>query len=141
MKNRKFVLQLSLEENKELMDEIDSLIRERARAIVREEAENLIVGSIRDEARRSVKAKIDGISNYDLTDMVRSAISREIRYNSSVVSDVVKKEFISWLNDEHNSFMLQMVKNAVDRYVSARLSGVVQSDVIKAVCDALMKKE
>lgn len=140
MKNRKFALQLSLEENKELMDEIDALIRERARAIVREESENLIVGSIRDEARRSVKAKIDGMSSYDLTDMVRSAISREIRYNSSVVSDVVKKEFISWLNDEHNPFMLQMVKNAVDRYVSARLSGVVQPDVIKAVCDALMKK-
>ena len=141
MKNRKFALQLSLEENKDLMDEIDALIRERARAIVREEAENLIVGSIRDEARRSVKAKIDGMSSYDLTDMVRSAISREIRYNSAVVSDVVKKEFISWLNDEHNPFMLQMVKNAVDRYVSARLSGVVQPDVIKAVCDALMKKE
>ena len=140
MKNRKFALQLSLEENKELMDEIDALIRERARAIVREEAENLIVGSIRDEARRSVKAKIDGMSSYDLTDMVRIAISREIRYNSSVVSDVVKKEFVSWLNDEHNPFMLQMVKNAVERYVSARLSGSVQPDVIKAVCDALMKK-
>lgn len=141
MKNRKFALQLSLEENKDLMDEIDSLIRERARAIVREEAEDLVGGSIRDEAHRVVKTKIDGMTNYDLTDMIRSMIAREIRYNSSVFRETVEKEVVRWLNDEHNLFMSQMVKNAVDRYVSARLSGLIQPDVIKAVCDALMKKE
>ena len=141
MKNRKFALQLSLEENKELMDEIDALLRERARAIVREEAENLLDGSIHDEAHRVVKEKIDRIAKYDLTDIVRSAISREIRYSSSVVRDVVEKEFVSWLNDEHNLFMQQMIKDAVEKYVNSRLALAVQSDVIKAVCDALMKKE
>lgn len=140
MKNRKFALQLSLEENKELMDEIDALLRERARAIVREEAENLLDGSIHDEAHRVVKEKIDRIAKYDLTDIVRSAISREIRYSSSVVRDVVEKEFVSWLNDEHNLFMQQMIKDAVEKYVNSRLALTVQSDVIKAVCEALMKK-
>lgn len=141
MKNKKFALQLSLEENEDLMTEIDNLLRERVKMIVREEAEDLVGGSIRDEARRVAKTKIDGMTNYNLTDMVRSVITREIRYNSSVFRETVEKEVVRWLNDEHNLFMSQMVKNAVDRYVSARLRGLIQPDVIKAVCDALMKKE
>lgn len=140
MKNRKFALQLSLEDDKELMDEIDALLRERARAIVREEAENLIGGSIRDEAKRIVKSKIDGMTRYELNDIVRKAISKEIQCNSSDVREIVEKEFIDFLNDKNNYFMQQMVKREVERYVSTRLSTVVQSDVIKAVCDSLMKK-
>lgn len=44
------------------------------------------------------------------------------------------------MNDKNNYFMQQMVKREVERYVNTRLSTVVQSDVIKAVCDSLMKK-
>lgn len=141
MKNRKFALQLSLEDDKELMDEIDALLRERARAIVREEAENVIGGSIRDEARRIIKAKIEGMRGYDLNEVIRHAVSQDIRYNSSGIREIVEKEFADFLNDEHNYFMQQMVKREVERYVNARLSTVVQSDVIKAVCDSLMKKK
>lgn len=140
MKNRKFALQLSLEDDKELMDEIDALLRERARAIVREEAENLIGGSIRDEAKRIAKAKIDGMTRGELKDIVTLAVYKEIRHNSSDVREIVEKEFADFLNDEHNYFMQQMVKREVERYVNTRLSTVVQSDVIKAVCDSLMKK-
>ena len=141
MKNRKFTLQLSLEENKELMDEIDTLLRERARAIVREEAENVIGGSIRDEARRIIKAKIEGMRDYELNEVIRRAISQDIRYNSFSIREIVEKEFISWLNDKQNSFLQQMVNCEVEKYVNTRLGLAIQPNVIKAVCDALMQKE
>lgn len=141
MKNRKFALQLSLEENKELMDEIDTLLRERARAIVREEAENVIGGSIRDEARRIIKSKIEGMRGYDLNEVIRHAVSQDIRYNSSVIREIVEKEFISWLNDKQNFFLQQMVNREVEKHVNTRLGLAIQPNVIKAVCDALMQKE
>lgn len=141
MKNRKFALQISLEENKELMDEIDALLRERARAIVREEAENLIGGSIRDEARRIIKSKIEGMRGYDLNEVIRHAVSQDIRYNSSGIREIVEKEFISWLNDKQNFFLQQMVNCEVEKHVNTRLGLSIQPNVIKAVCDALMQKE
>lgn len=140
MKNKKFALQLSLEDNEELMAEIDNLLRERVKMIVREEAENLLGGSIREEANRVAKTKIDSMEGYELNSAISDAVRREIRSNVDIKAEVLK-EFKRWLNDKSNFFLSQTIRDMVERYVNSRLALTVQPDVIKAVCDALMKKE
>lgn len=139
MKNKKFLLQLSLEDEKELMDEIDAVLRERAISIVREEAESLIGGAVRDEANRIAKQKIDSMGRYDAKEAFCRAVAGEIRNNSDI-RGVVKNEFVSWLIDDQNFFMKQTVKDAVEKYVNTKLGASCPSDVIKSVCDTLLKK-
>lgn len=134
MKNRKFALTLALEENQELMDDIDSLIRERAKAIVREEAEKMLGGSIQEEARRVAEKKIEAMSSFDFKSHVRAAV-RDVIVWDDELRNSVKAAVQDWMNSSSYT-----INCHIQDYVNRALSHVVQADIIKAVSDALTKR-
>lgn len=134
MKNQKFALTLALEENEELMAEIDALIRERAKAIVREEAEKMLGGAIQEEAKRVAEAKIAAMPSYDFNRDVRNAIHSVIQWDDDMLK-IVKETVENWC--KNNSYTINC--NIKD-FIYQKLSGIVQVDVIKAVTDALTKR-
>jgi hypothetical protein len=134
MKNQKFALTLALEENEELMAEIDALIRERAKAIVREEAEKMLGGAIQEEAKRVAEAKIAAMPSYDFNRDVRNAIHSVIQWDDDMLK-IVKETVENWC--KNNSYTINC---HIKDFIYHKLSGIVQVDVIKAVTDALTKR-
>lgn len=140
MKNRKFALTLALEENEDLMNEIDALIRERAKAIVREEAEKMLGGAIQEEAKRVAEISIKKLSAYDWQSLAKKAI----RDNYCLRMDwrkIFREEIEAYINAQFED----VVKDALNRYVRdytySTLNSLVQADVIKAVISAITKEE
>lgn len=138
MNNQKFVLNLHLEQNEELMAEVDGLLRERAKAIVREEAEKMLGGSIQEEAKRVAKNSIEKLSAYDWKAIARQAV-RDDYYLRIDWRKIFKEEVEAYINAQFED----IVKDALNRYVRehaySTLNGLVQADVIKAVIDAITK--
>lgn len=134
MKNKKFALTLYLEENQELMNEIDNLIRERVKFIIREEAEKMLGGSVQEEVSRVVNDKIKKMNKFDIMSAVSSAIARIVRWDGSM-KDCADKAMSKWC-EEHTYIINQQISENVNR----RLNNVVQIDVIEAITNALIKK-
>ena len=134
MKNKKFALTLYLEENQELMNEIDNLIRERVKFIIREEAEKMLGGSVQEEVSRVVNDKIKKMNKFDIMSTVSSAIARIIRWDGSMKS-CADKAMSKWC-EEHTYIINQQISENVNR----RLNNIVQIDVIEAITNALIKK-
>lgn len=134
MKNQKFALTLALEENEELMAEIDALIRERAKAIVREEAEKMLGGAIQEEAKRVAEAKIAAMPSYDFNRDVRNAIHSVIQWDDDMLK-IAKEAVENWC--KNNSYTINC---HIKDFIHQKLSGIVHVDVIKAVTDALIKR-
>lgn len=134
MKNRKFALTLALEENEELMAEVDALIRERAKAIVREEAEKMLGGSIQEEAKRVAEKKIADMPFLDFRSAIRNAVHQTIQWDGDM-REMANEAMEKWC--KNNSYSINCV---IRDCVNNKLSGVVQADVIKAVSDALTKR-
>ena len=134
MKNRKFALTLALEENEELMNEIDGLIRERAKAIVREEAEKIIGGAIQEQAVRVAKQKLADMKNYEFRNAMISAMNHKIAWDhemKGIVASTVK----DYMND--NSYT---INNFIRDAVASRLGASLNTVAIQAVVDALTKE-
>lgn len=134
MKNKKFALTLALEENEELMAEIDALIRERAKSIVREEAEKMLGGSIQEEAERVAKAKLDQMKAYEFNHAMEKAIRHHI-----VWSDDMRKQAIDAVRAWCNEYKYT-INTIIADHVETHLRRVVPVDVIKAVTAALTNK-
>lgn len=134
MKNRKFALTLALEENEELMAEIDALIRERAKAIVREEAEKMLGGAIQEEAKRVAEKKIEAMPSYDFDRCVRNAVRSVIQWDDDMYK-TASEAVNNWCKD--NSYT---INSHIKDFIHAKLAGIVQVDVIKAVTNALINK-
>lgn len=139
MKNRKFALTLALEENEELMAEVDALIRERAKAIVREEAEKMLGGSIQEEAKRVSKIAIDKLRESDWRSMVRAAVREDLNLKMDWMN-IIRSEAYRFC-EVHSRSKAEDAFNSFTRgFVESKLSHLVQADVIKAVTDALTKR-
>ena len=134
MKNQKFALTLALEENEELMAEIDALIRERAKAIIREEAEKMLGGAIQEEAKRVATAKISAMPSFDFNRAVRNAVHSVIQWDDDM-RKIASEAVDDWC--KANSYT---INNHVRDHVNNKLANIVQVDVIKAVTDALIKR-
>lgn len=134
MKNKKFALTLALEENQELMNEIDGLIRERVKAIVREEAEKMLGGAIQEEAKRVAEAKISAMPSFDFNRAVRNAVHATIQWDDDM-RKVASEAVESWCSN--NSYT---INSHIRDHVTNKLAGLVQADVIKAVTNALIGK-
>lgn len=134
MKNKKFAITLSLEENQELMNEIDGVIRERVKMIVREEAEKMLGGSIDEEVKRVVSSKIGKMSKFDIVSAVSSAISRIVKWDGNMAK-YANEAMEKWCKDHE-----YVINHTIGDTVSRKLNGVVQTDVIEAVANALQKK-
>jgi len=134
MKNQKFTLNLHLEENEALMNEIDGLIRERAKAIVREEAEKMLGGAIQEEAKRVAEKHIKAMPSYDFNRSVLNAVCSVIKWDDDMrntASEAVER----WCKD--NSYT---INSHIRDFIYTKLAGIVQADVIKAVTNALINK-
>ena len=134
MKDKRFVLNLHLEQNEELMAEIDALIRERVKMIIREEAEKMIGGTVQEEAQRVVRAKLDAMRNYQVEAAIASGVRKIICWNDRV-DGIFKNEVKAYLKDRE-----QMTNQAIKTYVNTMLSDVVHTDIIKAVVNAITRK-
>lgn len=135
MKNKKFALTLSLEENTELMNEIDSMIRERVKGIIREEAEKMIGGSITEEAKRVAEAKINNMESYEISNCFRTAIVNTLSWTGEM-REITSKAAEMWCeNHAENVF-----HRAMNDFIARRLSGVVEADVINVVVSALVNR-
>ena len=134
MKNRKFALTLALEENEELMNEIDALIRERAKMIVREEAEKMIGGAIHEEAVRVAKQKLADMKNYDFRNAMINAMNHKLQWNAEM-KGIVASGVKDYMRD--NSYT---INNFIRDAVANRLSGSLNTVAIQAVVDALTKR-
>ena len=134
MKNQKFALTLALEENEELMAEIDALIRERAKAIVREEAEKMLGGAIQEEAKRVATAKISSMPSFDFSREVRNAVHSVIQWDDDM-RKIASEAVDNWCKT--NSYTINC---HIRDHVNNKLANIVQVDVIKAVTDALIKR-
>lgn len=134
MRDKRFVLNLYLEQNEELIAEIDSLIRERVKMIVREEAEKMIGGTINEEAQRVVQAKLENMKSYDMSNAIRDGIRRFIVWDSKVES-LFLDQIRSYLKDRDHA-----INNIIREYVSNKLSNIVPVDIVTAVTDALTKR-
>lgn len=134
MKNQKFALTLALEENEELMAEIDALIRERAKAIVREEAEKMLGGAIQEEAKRVATAKISAMPGFDFQRAVRNAVHSVIQWDDDM-RKIASEAVENWCKT--NSYT---INSHIQDFIHTKLAGIVQVDVIKAVTSALINK-
>lgn len=134
MKDRRFVLNLHLEQNEELMSEIDALIRERAKAIVREEAEKMLGGAIQEEAKRVAEAKISAMPGFDFNRAVRNAVHSVIQWDDDM-RKIAGEAVENWCKT--NSYT---INSHIKDFIHQKLAGVVQVDVIKAVTNALINK-
>ena len=134
MKDKRFVLNLHLEQNEELMAEIDSLIRERVKMIIREEAEKLIGGTVEEEAQRVVSNKLENMKKYELENAIAVGVKKYLVWEDHI-DNAFNKAITSYLNDR------SYTTNCMIRdYVNSKLSGIINADVIKAVADALTKR-
>ena len=134
MKNRKFALTLALEENEELMNEIDALIRERAKMIVREEAEKMIGGAIHEEAVRVAKQKLADMKNYDFRNAMINAMNHKLQWNAEM-KGIVASGVKDYMLD--NSYT---INNVIRDAVANKLGGSLNTVAIQAVADALTKR-
>jgi len=134
MKNRKFALTLALEENEELMNEIDALIRERAKMIVREEAEKMIGGAIHEEAVRVAKQKLADMKNYDFRNAMINAMNHKLQWNAEM-KGIVASGVKDYMRD--NSYT---INNVIRDAVANKLGGSLNTVAIQAVADALTKR-
>lgn len=134
MKNRKFALTLALEENEELMNEIDGLIRERAKAIVREEAEKMIGGAIHEEAVRVAKQKLADMKNYDFRNAMINAMNHKLQWDAEM-KGIVASGVKDYMRD--NSYS---INNVIRDAVVNRLGASLNTVAIQAVADALTKR-
>lgn len=134
MKDRRFVLNLHLEQNEELMSEIDSLIRERVKMIIREEAEKMIGGAIQEEAVRVAKQKLADMKNYEFRNAMINAMNHKIQWDTEM-KGIVASGVKDYMRD--NSYT---INNVIRDAVANRLSGSLNTVAIQAVADALTKR-
>ena len=134
MKDKRFVLNLHLEQNKELMTEIDSLIRERVKMIIREEAEKMIGGAIQEEAVRVAKQKLADMKNYEFRNAMINAMNHKLQWDTEM-KGIVAAGVKDYMRD--NSYS---INNVIRDAVANRLSGSLNTVAIQAVADALTKK-
>ena len=134
MKDKRFVLNLHLEQNEELMVEIDNLIRERVKTIIREEAEKMLGGTIKEEAQRVVQAKLENMKKYELESAIAVGVKKYLVWEDHI-ANAFNKAITSFLNDRS-----YVINSMIRDYVNNRLSGIVNTNVIKAVADALTKE-
>ena len=134
MKDKRFVLNLHLEQNEELMAEIDSLIRERVKTIIREEAEKMIGGAIHEEAVRVAKQKLADMKSYDFRNAMINAMNHKIHWDTEM-KGIVASGVKDYMRD--NSYS---INNIIRDAVANRLSGSLNSIAIQAVADALTKR-
>lgn len=134
MKDKRFVLNLHLEQNEELMAEIDSLIRERVKMIIREEAEKMLGGTIHEEAVRVAKQKLADMKNYDFRNAMINAMNHKLQWDTEM-KGIVAAGVKDYMRDNNYSINCH-IKDAV----SNRLGVSMNADAIKAVVDALTKR-
>jgi hypothetical protein len=134
MKDRRFVLNLHLEQNEELMSEIDSLIRERAKAIVREEAEKMLGGAIQEEAVRIARQKLAEMKSYDLRNAMVKAITTKLGWDDEMRGIVAcgVKDYMR----ENTYSINRYINEAVNNKLGMSLNEVA----IKAVANALTSR-
>ena len=134
MKDKRFVLNLHLEKNEELMAEIDHLIRERVKMIIREEAEKMIGGAIQEESVRVAKQKLAEMRSYDFRNAMIKAIETKLNWDHEMRGIVASgvKDYMRENSYTINRFISEAVNN--------KLSGSLNEIAIKAVADALLNR-
>lgn len=134
MKDKRFVLNLHLEQNEELMAEIDHLLRERVKMIVREEAEKMLGGTIQEEAVRVATQKLVDMKNYDFRNAMITAMNHKLQWDTEM-KGIVAASVKDYMRD--NSYSINCyIRDAV----SNRLGISMNADAIKAVVDALTSR-
>lgn len=134
MKDKRFVLNLHLEQNEELMAEIDNLIRERVKTIIREEAEKMIGGAIHEEAVRVAKQKLADMKSYDFRNAMIKAITTKLSWDNKM-RDVVACGVKDYMRENAYS-MNRYISEAVNNKIGTSLNEVA----IKAVAEALTSR-
>jgi hypothetical protein len=134
MKDKRFVLNLHLEQNEELMMEIDNLLRERVKVIIREEAEKMLGGAIQEEAVRVAKQKLADMKNYDFRNAMITAMNHKLHWDTEM-KGIVAAGVKDYMRDNSYSINCQ-IRDAV----SNRLGISMNADAIKAVVDALTSR-
>lgn len=135
MKNRKFALTLNLEENQELMDEIDRLLRERVKYIIREEAEKMLGGTVQEEINRVVKERIANLKDFEWNTALQNAISNRLMCSSDVRT-IIYDNCYRWISNHAT-----IIENKVHDIISGRLKHCCDSEIIASIVNVFMGRK
>ena len=133
MKNQKYILSISVEQNEELNKEIDRLILERVKSAVRSQCDDVINEMLEREIPKIIQKRLGNIGSYDFTKFFVNAVSIYLYKEQEQLEDAVEKV----LNQRSSSINTQIDKSIME-HVNRRLSFDLNEKVIKAVVEALL---
>lgn len=130
--NKKHTLCISVENNQELMNEIDDLIRARAKELAHSELDK-VINEIFDK-------KVQALAHqYIIPDDVRSKIRGIV--DSKKGNELVMQAIKETADSVIENYIKSNIKHLVERQVALNFQGLTDTRVIQAVIDAMMKKD
>lgn len=133
MKNAKYTLSISVEQNEELNKEIDRIILERVKSAVRNQCDDVINKLLEQEVPKVIQSRLGNIGSYDFTKFFNNAVSAHLYKESEQLNIALE----TVLNQRSSSIDMQISKS-INEHVKHRLSFDVNERVIKAVVEALL---
>lgn len=133
MKNAKYTLSISIEQNEELNKEIDKIILERVKSAVRTQCDDVINALLEREVPKIIQNRLGNIGSYDFTKFFTNAVSTHLYKENEQLESALKKV----LNQRSSSIETQISKS-IREHVERRLSFGLNERVIKAVVEALL---
>ena len=133
MKNAKYTLSISVEQNEELNKEIDRIILEHVKSAVRAQCDGVINALLEREIPKIIQNRLGNIGSYDFTKFFTNAVSAHLYKENEQLERALEKV----LNQRSSSIDTQISKSIMEN-VERRLSFDLNERVIKVVVEALL---
>lgn len=133
MKNAKYTLSISVEQNEELNKEIDRIIFERVKSAVRTQCDDVFNALLEREIPKIIQNRLGNIGSYDFTKFFTNAVSAHLYKENEQLESALEKV----LNQRSSSIDMQISKSIME-HVERRLTFGLNEKVIKAVVEALL---
>ena len=133
MKDAKYTLSLSIEQNEELNRAIDRLILERVKSAVRSQCDDMINELLEREVPKIIQNRLGNVGSYDFTKFFTNAVSTHLYRVPEQLADALEK-VLSQRSYSIDTQISSFVREHVERMLSCGLN----ERVIKAVVEALL---